>query len=151
MSNRYSKTLTVWQWQKWFRERWRFTNGFRGMIRVFSRFGLPDSHWKIGRLVGQDKLGNRYYENNNYVFGKHRWVDYGRELGSDPSMITSEWHGWVHCMTDVPPTERMLPRQLPLERHSEENMTGSPWQYVPYTTTRPKVESWQPPRASYRR
>lgn len=27
-----------------------------------------------------------------------------------------------------------------------ENMTGTPQQYVPYSTTRPKIQAWQPPK-----
>ena len=28
---------------------------------------------KIGTLVGTDKYGNKYYENNEYFYGKHNF------------------------------------------------------------------------------
>lgn len=31
---------------------------------------------KPGVCVGEDTLGNKYFENNNYFFGRNRWVSY---------------------------------------------------------------------------
>lgn len=36
---------------------------------------------KIGTLVGTDKYGNKYYENNRYFYGRNRWVEYSPKYG----------------------------------------------------------------------
>lgn len=51
----------------------------------------------------------------------------------------------MHHMTDQPPSTH------PLETHRwslpyEENLSGTNKQYVPYSTTRPKIEAWSPPK-----
>ena len=44
----------------------------------------------FGKLVGNDDLGNKYYESKN---GK-RWVVYNGEI--DASKIPVEWYSWIH-------------------------------------------------------
>ncbi len=56
-------------------------------------------------------------------------------------------HRWLHYMTDDPPTT--LP---PVERKwmidHKENLSGFPeGEYVPYSTTPPKIQAWKPPKA----
>lgn len=84
---------------------------------------------KIGTLVGTDEMGNRYYENNLYFYGKYifsknytwfcifikynkyiisgrnRWVEYNDKvwLNYDASQIPAEWYGWIHYKTDLLP------------------------------------------------
>ena len=56
-------------------------------------------------MVGVDRLGNRYFENLEEQHGRHRWVEYNSELGHrESSRIQPEWHGWMHHMTDAPPS-----------------------------------------------
>jgi NADH:ubiquinone oxidoreductase subunit len=98
---------------------------------------------RVGTLVGTDELGNKYYENNNYIWSRHRWVDYGKWKGFDASQVPGEWHRWLHSMTDDPPTRVPPVHRKFLQRH-EENHTGTDKQYVPYSTTRQKIESWDP-------
>ena len=43
-----------------------------------------------GKLIGNDSLGNKYYENKS---GK-RWVIYIDEV--DASKIPIEWYSWIH-------------------------------------------------------
>lgn len=130
---------------------------------------------KIGTLVGTDKYGNKYYENNEYFYGKvnyivqlkgknfrcqlqlrieffcilgrNRWVDYNAKHGLeyDGSMVPAEWFGWLHYKTDSPPTKKPPVQYKWLDRHTE-NLSGTSEQYVPFTTTRPKIESWVPPK-----
>jgi hypothetical protein len=39
---------------------------------------------KFGDLKGQDVNGNKYFENLEYPFGQHRWVEYKvREGGGE--------------------------------------------------------------------
>ncbi len=62
---------------------------------------------KEGDFVGEDKYGNKYYQNNRYFYGRNRWVEYNEKvhLEYDGSMIPAEWFGWMHYKTDIPPTQ----------------------------------------------
>ncbi|XP_064605284.1 NADH dehydrogenase [ubiquinone] 1 alpha subcomplex subunit 12-like [Liolophura sinensis] len=104
---------------------------------------------KWGDLVGEDKYGNKYYQNKYYFVGRSRWVMYKDSAGMDydGSMIPPEWHRWLHYIGDEPPT-KVAPVTRKWMIDHEENMSGTPGQYVPYSTTRPKIESWVPPRSS---
>jgi NADH:ubiquinone oxidoreductase subunit len=61
---------------------------------------------KNGTVVGKDKYGNTYYENNRYFVGRNRWVIYNDNvyLDYDGSQVPAEWYGWLHYKTDLPPT-----------------------------------------------
>ncbi|KAL8221695.1 UNVERIFIED_CONTAM: hypothetical protein K2H54_074373 [Gekko kuhli] len=68
--------------------------GLRGALVQFFRV----NDLKTGTLVGTDKYGNKYYEDNRYFFGRHRWVVYTEEMNSkntywevDGSMVPPEW------------------------------------------------------------
>lgn len=99
----------------------------------------------MGTLVGVDKFGNKYFENNEYFHGRNRWVEYSDDVYLDynASQIPPEWHMWMHYTTDIPPTKQNIPQHRWLAEHTE-NKTGTNDIYVPYSTTRPKVESWTP-------
>ncbi|EWM22343.1 nadh dehydrogenase ubiquinone 1 alpha subcomplex subunit 12 [Nannochloropsis gaditana] len=58
---------------------------------------------KFGDLKGVDVNGNKYFENVEYPFGQHRWVEYKDIHNYEPSSIPPEWHGWIHHMTDEVP------------------------------------------------
>lgn len=53
---------------------------------------------KDGKLVGEDKYGNKYFENPFYFYGRNRWVEYAPHfnLEYDGSQIPAEWFGWMH-------------------------------------------------------
>lgn len=53
---------------------------------------------KVGNLVGTDKYGNKYFENNYYFYGRNRWVEYATHIhmNYDGSQIPAEWYGWMH-------------------------------------------------------
>ncbi|OXB59849.1 UNVERIFIED_CONTAM: hypothetical protein H355_002384 [Colinus virginianus] len=54
-------------------------------------------------------------------------------------------HRWLHSMTDDPPTTHPpVARKFIWENH-EFNLSGTPRQYVPYSTTRKKIQEWIPP------
>ncbi|XP_022350843.1 NADH dehydrogenase [ubiquinone] 1 alpha subcomplex subunit 12 isoform X1 [Enhydra lutris kenyoni] len=68
--------------------------GLRGYLRVFFRA----NDVRVGTLVGEDKYGNKYYEDNKQFFGRHRWVIYTTEMNGkntfwdvDGSMVPPEW------------------------------------------------------------
>nr|XP_009672894.1 PREDICTED: NADH dehydrogenase [ubiquinone] 1 alpha subcomplex subunit 12 [Struthio camelus australis] len=107
---------------------------------------------KTGTLIGVDKYGNKYYEDKRNFFGRHRWVIYTNEMNGkntfwevDGSMVPPEWHRWLHCMTEDPPTTHPpVARKFIWENHKF-NLSGTPGQYVPYSTTRKKIQEWIPP------
>ncbi|KAK6629657.1 hypothetical protein RUM43_003475 [Polyplax serrata] len=104
---------------------------------------------KIGNLVGKDKFGNKYYENNTYFYGKNRWVVYSDRYGFDydGSQVPAEWFGWLHYKTDLLPHEDpSRPKHKWMAEHTE-NLTGTSSQYVPYSTTKSKIEAWVPPKS----
>lgn len=56
-------------------------------------------------------------------------------------------HRWLHCMTDDPPTTHPPePKKFLADIH-QFNVSGSPQQYVPFSTTRKKIHEWVPPKA----
>uniref|UniRef100_A0AC11BNG0 NADH:ubiquinone oxidoreductase subunit A12 n=2 Tax=Caprinae TaxID=9963 RepID=A0AC11BNG0_SHEEP len=68
--------------------------GLRGYLRVLFRA----NDVRVGTLVGEDKYGNKYYEDNKQFFGRHRWVIYTTEMNGkntfwdvDGSMVPPEW------------------------------------------------------------
>ena len=48
----------------------------------------------FGKLVGTDKLGNKYYESKS----GRRWVIYNGEV--EASKIPNEWYSWMHHMNN---------------------------------------------------
>ena len=46
----------------------------------------------LGKFVGEDTFGNKYYESKS---GK-RWVIYSSEI--DATNIPVEWYSWIHFM-----------------------------------------------------
>nr|CDS32359.1 nadh dehydrogenase (ubiquinone) alpha,nadh dehydrogenase ubiquinone alpha subcomplex [Hymenolepis microstoma] len=109
-------------------------------------FNHPTDELKDGTLVGEDYLGNKYYENNRYFIGRNRWVIYGNRFGWDyeGSQVPPEWHRWLHNMTDETPITHP-PERKPWMLDHQENLTlEEPNKYVPYSTTKPKIEAWKP-------
>jgi NADH dehydrogenase (ubiquinone) 1 alpha subcomplex subunit 12 len=103
---------------------------------------------KGGRLVGEDKYGNKYYENLYYFMGRSRWVEYAewRNLEYDGSQVPAEWFGWLHYRTDAPPfadAVKLHAKYKWMLDHSE-NMSGTKDAYYPYSTTKEKIEAWDP-------
>merc|ERR1719502_1848885 len=70
---------------------------------------------KFGDLIGEDKFGNKYYENTkDYPFGQHRWVEFKDIHNFDATMIPPSWHGWMHHQTDDPPHSLQLKSGKPI-------------------------------------
>ncbi|XP_069142248.1 NADH dehydrogenase [ubiquinone] 1 alpha subcomplex subunit 12-like isoform X2 [Argopecten irradians] len=100
-------------------------------------------------FVGEDKFGNKYYENDMYFLGRNRCVHYNVQavgFDKDSSNVPAEWHRWLHYTTDDPPS-KVPPKERKWFAEHTENMTGTSQEYIPYSTVKPKIESWVPPRA----
>lgn len=103
--------------------------------------------WRAGTPVGEDEFGNRYYRQTN---GDRRWVIYNGE--AEASRIPPGWYGWMHRMTDIPPTEDDY-RPHEWEKPHLPNLTGTPAAYRPRGSIltveqRPEVtgdyDAWSP-------
>lgn len=75
--------------------------------------------WLSGRFVGEDKFGNRYYQNAS---GARRWVIYNGTV--EASRVPPDWHGWLHHTFREPPTVA-APRTRPWIKDHIPNMTGT--------------------------
>ncbi|XP_013384132.1 NADH dehydrogenase [ubiquinone] 1 alpha subcomplex subunit 12 [Lingula anatina] len=119
-----------------------FFNG--GLTRTVVQLYRMDNV-KYGFFVGEDKYGNKYWQNDFYFFGSNRWVEYSPQVGMriDASQIPAEWHRWLHYVTDIPPSEEPPVQHRWMADH-EQNPTGTGSRYIPYSTTREKIEPWDP-------
>ncbi|ROT79204.1 NADH dehydrogenase [ubiquinone] 1 alpha subcomplex subunit 12 [Penaeus vannamei] len=117
--------------------------GIRGAL--YQLYRVDDL--KVGTLVGEDARGNKYYEDPKLMLGRNRWVVYHPSVGTDydGSMIPAEWFGWLHHKTDKPPTVEAPVSYQWLSGH-EENTSGTEKAFMPYSTTKPKIEAWVPPK-----
>ncbi|KAL2754884.1 hypothetical protein ACRALDRAFT_1064656 [Sodiomyces alcalophilus JCM 7366] len=101
---------------------------------------------KYGRLVGQDRAGNKYYENMQELPLRTRWVDY-KKHDYDASQIEPGWHAWISYAVDKPPSEDPLLRtgdnKWDLQK-AVPNFTATSGNYITYNTTKQKVRSWEP-------
>uniref|UniRef100_A0A8C0CEI5 NADH dehydrogenase [ubiquinone] 1 alpha subcomplex subunit 12 n=1 Tax=Balaenoptera musculus TaxID=9771 RepID=A0A8C0CEI5_BALMU len=131
-------------------------NGLRGYLQVFFRA----SDVRAGALVGKHKYGNKCYKDNKQFFGRHRWVIYTTEMmekthsGGLPwwhsAWCPPERHRWLHSKTDDPPTTKPPTASKFIWTNHKFNMSGTPQQYVSYSTTRKKIQEWVPPSTPYR-
>ena len=72
----------------------------------------------IGKFVGEDEFGNKYYSDSK---GKKRWVIYKKRVES--TKIPPNWHSWIHFQTKNKPN---LKGQLfSWQKQHEENLTGT--------------------------
>ncbi|KAK9787274.1 hypothetical protein WJX73_009790 [Symbiochloris irregularis] len=111
-------------------------------------------HSPGAKLMGEDRVGNRYYERMTNQYGRHRWVVYGDlrwPEGQDPSTVDSRWHSWLHYMNDDPPSEKFVPEPI-FSIAPVKNMTGTDqcllpkgaWQN-PDKRNWKKFQRWSPP------
>ncbi len=107
-----------------------------------------------GAFVGEDEYGNRYYEEKKPSLEgrKRRYVIY-KNL-AEASLVTPDWHGWMHHIVDEPPTVKPLKRQS-WELPHLPNQTGTVRAYRPKgslarggvrATSTADYESWSPDR-----
>jgi NADH:ubiquinone oxidoreductase subunit len=100
-------------------------------------FGTQLWTWRYGEAVGRDDFGNRYYRSKggriDPTLGfERRWVIY--DGLAEPSRVPPDWHGWLHHMVDVPPTqEGYTPRSW--QKPHQPNLTGTPLAWRPPGST----------------
>jgi NADH:ubiquinone oxidoreductase subunit len=100
--------------------------------------------WRRGTYVGADSVGNLFYEADN---SKRRWVIFNKDI--DASVISSEWHGWLHHTVNVTPDSEK-PFRKSWEKPHRKNQTGSLSAYHPLGENRTTqgyysdYEAWSP-------
>lgn len=111
-----------------------------------STWGMRFHLWRSGTRVGEDALGNIYYESAN----GRRYVQYAGV--AEASAIPPGWHGWMHYRTDTPPSKEHYEARDWQKPHRP-NRTGTSDAYFPKGSManpedRPKVsgdyEAWRP-------
>uniref|UniRef100_A0A0R3S3F7 NADH dehydrogenase [ubiquinone] 1 alpha subcomplex subunit 12 n=1 Tax=Elaeophora elaphi TaxID=1147741 RepID=A0A0R3S3F7_9BILA len=127
-------------WTKFF----EIVKGCGGWIGFTRKRYLMDET-RIGKFMGEDKFGNKYYEDNSYFIPRNRWVEYPEHvwLDYDPSQIPAEWHMWLHHITDETPVQNP-PKQRKWMLDHEETLTLLNRKYYPYSTTKQKLSLWNP-------
>lgn len=92
-------------------------------------FGTAIDTMRNGSKVGEDHLGNVYYEGRaRQGNGTRRWVIY-KGL-NDSSRVPPEWHSWLHGTIDAVPGEA-LPPQRKWQAEPVANLTGTGAAYRP--------------------
>ena len=87
-------------------------------------FGTRLNTILFGKLVGEDNLGNKYYESKS---GK-RWVIYNGEV--EASKIPSEWYSWMHHTGNKIENSHELDKYSWQKEHMP-NQTGTENSYHP--------------------
>lgn len=123
-------------------------NSVKGLLYTFYR----QSFLKDGTLIGTDAHGNKYFQNKEFSIGRSRWVIYSPKFGMDfdGSMVAPEWFGWLHYKTDELPTAPSMatPKYTDAVTPHDYMMTNTSEAYMPYSTAKPKVQAWTPPKAA---
>uniref|UniRef100_A0A0N4ZWG0 NADH dehydrogenase [ubiquinone] 1 alpha subcomplex subunit 12 n=1 Tax=Parastrongyloides trichosuri TaxID=131310 RepID=A0A0N4ZWG0_PARTI len=122
----------------------KHNGGIRGTLK---RRYLMDAT-RGGVLVGEDKFGNKYYEDNTFFMPRNRYVVFPDRvwLDYDASQIPPEWHRWLHHIGNETPEKEPLQRQKWVLDHAENLSIIEKEKYIPYSTTRTKIQSWVPPK-----
>ncbi|HEY5713472.1 MAG TPA: NADH:ubiquinone oxidoreductase subunit NDUFA12 [Allosphingosinicella sp.] len=81
--------------------------------------------WRLGNKVGEDGLGNAYFEGKK---GGRRWVMYNGS--NDVSRVPPEWYAWLTRQIDGVPDEALPPAPKFL-KPAIPNLTGTPAAYRP--------------------
>ena len=92
--------------------------------------------WRNGIYVGSDEKGNLFYKSRN---SDRRWVIYKNNI--EASLISSEWHGWLHHTVKIPPSGDRVQRKE-WEKPHLENKSGSDLAYHPSGRDRSNIESY---------
>ena len=96
----------------------------------------------FGKQIGKDEYGNKYYKNNK----DKRWVIYNGDINA--SKITSDWHSWIHHISNRIPNEEGQ-KKFSWQKPHKDNKTGTNESYKPNKISKnnkkfKKYESWKP-------
>ena len=92
----------------------------------------------LGKLVGTDSFGNKYYESKA---GK-RWIIYKDEI--DASKIPNEWYSWIHFTKNK--IEKVQDqKKFSWQKSHKPNLTGTDKAYHPKKSENEnkKYKSWK--------
>lgn len=116
-----------------------------------STFGTWLTAKRLGSQVGSDAVGNTYHEiRRGKGLPPRRWVLYAG--ANDASLVTPQWHGWLHGALDDLPGEA-LPAPRAWEAEPQANLTGTAGAYHPAgaigdgsmrASARGDYEAWTP-------
>lgn len=101
---------------------------------------------KHGRFIGADRAGNKYFENNEELPLRTRWVEYSKH-DYDAATIEPGWHAWMSYSVDKPPTEDAI---LQIGSRNTDptapvpNWTQSRGAFKTYNTAKSKLSAWEP-------
>ncbi|KAG0164895.1 hypothetical protein DFQ28_009554 [Apophysomyces sp. BC1034] len=112
--------------------------GPRNALKQMNNIG--DTKW--GPLIGIDRNGNKYFENNDEISGRERWVEFA-SINPDSADIDPAWHMWLARIVQEPPTEMKLDAKKWWGEPTP-NFSGTPKAFKTYNTTRPKMQAWEP-------
>ena len=93
----------------------------------------------LGKFVGSDELGNKYYESKN----GQRWVVYSDTI--DASKITIEWYSWIHFIPNKIENNHNL-EKYDWQKPHRSNLTGTKEAYYPNKNkdgNKKKYSSWK--------
>ena len=93
----------------------------------------------FGKLVGEDDLGNKYYESKT----GRRWVIYKSEV--DATKIPNEWYSWIHFTKNKIENVHEL-KKFEWQKPHRPNLTGSNQAYNPKNNKdaiKKKYKTWQ--------
>jgi NADH:ubiquinone oxidoreductase subunit len=123
-------------------------------LRNIRKVGIKDylvQMWYIGdtkhgRLVGEDRAGNKFFENEEELPLRTRWVQYAKH-DFDAGQIEPGWHAWMSYMVDKAPSQdpslsagnRAFESSKPIP-----NFTMSQGAFKTYCTVKPKISAWKP-------
>ncbi|KAK5994055.1 NADH-ubiquinone oxidoreductase subunit N7BM [Cladobotryum mycophilum] len=115
-------------------------------IKDYFRQMLYIGDTKHGQLIGQDRAGNKFFENGEELPLRTRWVEYAKH-DYDAAQIEPGWHAWISYSLDKPPTEdaliqtgtRKFEPALP-----KPNYTQTRGAFKTYSTTKAKISTWEP-------
>ena len=93
----------------------------------------------LGRLVGKDKYGNKYYQSKK----NERWVIYSKNI--EATKITSDWYLWIHHTIDKIPEGKQS--KFSWQKKHLENQTGSSNSFKPVkikkNNLKKKYDTWK--------
>mmetsp|Transcript_70144 Transcript_70144/g.116516 ORF Transcript_70144/g.116516 Transcript_70144/m.116516 type:complete len:223 (-) Transcript_70144:152-820(-) len=115
-----------------------------GIGRAYNKLRIETQLRSGGQYIGTDYNGNKYFENKNAPYGRTRWVEYPTVPGVwaledkvDGSMVSPDWHGWLHYMHDTPGNKVVADFGKPFKQPHRVNQT----MLRPCYTTPPGITS----------